>query len=231
MGFTTQDDKLYLFAFVHFLPGKYNTWQGAYDELAKYVWAEEPTTETYYFGIPCDFADDVENTPLMFAFEVYDKRDSLYHVHFTSPTMQTTFIPVALPNMTTGFDLQHYARVGGFLDRPGDGRACGFMYDVKIKCTSVEARDRVAARLTALAPAIEAAVPTQDGGILTWVAFASQDVDTDTRLLIRFRDKAAFHAYTRLPAVLDFWAAGKEEDVDKMEQWGYVENGKGWLHR
>ncbi|KJR83762.1 uncharacterized protein SPSK_00166 [Sporothrix schenckii 1099-18] len=231
MGFTTQDDKLYLFAFVHFLPGKYNTWQGAYDELAKYVWAEEPTTETYYFGIPCDFADDVENTPLMFAFEVYDKRDSLYHVHFTSPTMQTKFIPVALPNMTTGFDLQHYARVGGFLDRPGDGRACGFMYDVKIKCTSAEARDRVAARLTALAPAIEAAAPTQDGGILTWVAFASQDVDTDARLLMRFRDKAAFHAYTKLPAVLDFWAAGKEEDVDKMEQRGYVENGKGWLRR
>lgn len=25
MGFTTQDDKLYLFAFVHFLPGAYNT--------------------------------------------------------------------------------------------------------------------------------------------------------------------------------------------------------------
>ncbi|CAK7202385.1 hypothetical protein SEUCBS139899_005108 [Sporothrix eucalyptigena] len=231
MGFTKQDEKLYLFAFVHFLPGAYGTWQGAYDELAKYVWADEPTTETYYFGIPYDFADDVANTPLMFAFEVYDKYDSLYKTHFVSDTMQNKFIPVALPNMTTSFDLQHYSRVGGFLDKPGDGTPCGLMYDVKIKCKSSEARDRVLARLTALGPEIEASKPTADGGILTWMAFASQDNDTDARLLIRLRDKAAFHAYTKLQPVLDFWAASKEDDVDKMEQRGYVENGKGWLHR
>ncbi|CAK7224045.1 hypothetical protein SCUCBS95973_005387 [Sporothrix curviconia] len=230
MGYTTQDDKLYLFAFVHFLPGQYNT-ACAYDELAKYVWAEEPTTETYYFGIPFDFADDFDNTPMMFAFEVYDKRDSLYGAHFTSTTMQTKFIPVAMPNMTTSFDLQHYSRVGGFLDKPGDGTACGLMYDVKIKCKTTEARDRVVARLAALGPQIEASAPTVDGGILTWMGFASQDVDTDARMLIRFRDKAAFHAYTKLQPVLDFWAAGKEDDIDKMEQRGYVENGRGWLHR
>ncbi|CAK7210967.1 hypothetical protein SBRCBS47491_000958 [Sporothrix bragantina] len=231
MGYTTQDNKLYLFAFVHFLPGQYNTWQGAYDELAKYVWAEEPTTETYYFGIPFDFADNFDNTPMMFAFEVYDKKDSLYSTHFTSDTMQKKFIPVAMPNMTTSFDLQHYSRVGGFLDKPGDCTKCGLMYDVKIKCKTPEARDRVVARLAALGPEIEASQPTADGGILTWMGFASQDVDTDARMLIRFRDKAAFHAYTKLQSVLDFWAAGKEDDIDKMEQRGYVENGRGWLHR
>ena len=206
--------------------------------LAKYVWAEEPTTETYYFGIPFDFADDFDNTPMMFAFEVYDKRDSLYGVHFTSEVMQQKFIPVALPSMTTGFDLQHYSHVGGgFLDRSGDGAACGLMYDVKIKCTSPAARDRVVARLADLGPEIqhEASKRTTDddgvGGILTWMAFASQDVDTDARMLMRFRDKTAFHAYTKLQPVQDFWAAGKAEDIDKMEQRGYVENGRGWLHR
>lgn len=206
-------------------------WQAAYDELGKYVWAHEPTTETYYFGLPLEFADDPPNTPVMLAFEVYDKRDSLYDTHFHSSTMQQKFLPVALPNMTAGFDLQHHRRVAGFLDKPGDGRPCGFIYDIKIVCKSADARDRVLARLAALSPAIEASEPAQDGRMLTWVAFASEDDDRDARILLRFRDKAAFHAYTKLPAVLDFWAAGKEADVDKIEQHGYVENGKGWLHR
>ena len=49
-------------------------WQAAYDKLGEYVWAKEPTTLTYYFGIPYDNEHDFESTPLMFAFEVYDER-------------------------------------------------------------------------------------------------------------------------------------------------------------
>ena len=49
-------------------------WQAAYDKLGEYVWNEEPTTLSYYFGIPYDNEHDFESTPLMFAFEVYDER-------------------------------------------------------------------------------------------------------------------------------------------------------------
>ena len=49
-------------------------WQDAYDKLAEYVWKEEPSTLTYYFGIPYDHEHDIESTPLMFAFEVYPDR-------------------------------------------------------------------------------------------------------------------------------------------------------------
>lgn len=49
-------------------------WQDAYDKLGEYVWKEEPSTLTYYFGIPYDYEKDFENTPLMFAFEVYNDR-------------------------------------------------------------------------------------------------------------------------------------------------------------
>jgi hypothetical protein len=37
--------------------------------------AEEPTTKTYYFGIPLEYAHDYNATTLMFAFEVYGKRE------------------------------------------------------------------------------------------------------------------------------------------------------------
>jgi hypothetical protein len=36
---------------------------------------EEPTTKTYYFGIPLEYAHDYNATTLMFAFEVYGKRE------------------------------------------------------------------------------------------------------------------------------------------------------------
>ena len=49
-------------------------WQAAYDKLAEYVWENEPTTQTYYFGIPYDNEHDFDSTPLMFAFEVYNDR-------------------------------------------------------------------------------------------------------------------------------------------------------------
>lgn len=65
----------YLFAYVNFLPNGYAPWQAAYDKLGEYVWKEEPSTLTYYFGIPYDYEHDFEATPLMFAFEVYNDRE------------------------------------------------------------------------------------------------------------------------------------------------------------
>lgn len=50
-------------------------WQAAYDELAEYVWNQEHTTKSYYFGIPFDYCDNVSATTLMFAFEIYENRD------------------------------------------------------------------------------------------------------------------------------------------------------------
>jgi hypothetical protein len=50
-------------------------WQAAYDDLAKHVSKNEPTTMTYYFGIPLDYAHDFSKTTSMFAFEVYGCRE------------------------------------------------------------------------------------------------------------------------------------------------------------
>ncbi len=166
----------------------------------------------------------------MFAFEVYDEYDSLYKVHFVSEPMTTGFIPVALPNMQTGFDLQHFARVrGGFFDKPGDCTPCGLMYDIRIESASAAARDeRILPRLTALAGEVDKVAA--DKGILTFMVFASLDEPNVARILLRLRDRAAFKAYATLPAVADFWLASKE-DVSKIQQQAYVENGRGWLHR
>jgi len=65
----------YLFANCNFVPDHYDAWQAAYDDLAAHVEPSEPTTQTYYFGIPIDYADDFAKTTSMFAFEVYGKRE------------------------------------------------------------------------------------------------------------------------------------------------------------
>jgi len=68
-------DDFYLFATCNFVPDKYNDWQAAYDTLATHVSAHEPTTKTYYFGIPLDYAHDFAKTTSMLAFEVYGSRE------------------------------------------------------------------------------------------------------------------------------------------------------------
>ena len=40
-------DDFYLFANCNFVPDKYPDWQSAYDSLATYVHASEPTTKSY----------------------------------------------------------------------------------------------------------------------------------------------------------------------------------------
>jgi hypothetical protein len=60
---------------LHGLFAKYRQWQSAYDDLAKYVYAEEKTTMSYYFGIPMEYANNISATTMMLAFEVYGKRE------------------------------------------------------------------------------------------------------------------------------------------------------------
>jgi quinol monooxygenase YgiN len=63
-------------------------WQASYDELAKYVESKEPTTLTYYFGLPFENVEKPSDTTLMFAFEAYGERKDLYETHFHSSAMQ-----------------------------------------------------------------------------------------------------------------------------------------------
>ncbi|KXJ93103.1 hypothetical protein Micbo1qcDRAFT_174205 [Microdochium bolleyi] len=182
---------MYLFANVNFVPGHYGDWQAAYDKLAEYVWSEEKTTKTYYFGIPFDYASDVANTTLMFAFEVYENMEasssaaSRTHLNpvltmpevlspsFTHAAIQAltdihlksptmgTFLKTALPCMTTGLDLAYYSYAAGFLDRPGDRRECGVMHDMRIHCTTAEGRGIVE---TALRDQVEPGLLRMEGG-------------------------------------------------------------------
>lgn len=36
--------------------------QAAFDKLTEYVWVHEPTTQTYYFGVPLDNEHNFEPT-------------------------------------------------------------------------------------------------------------------------------------------------------------------------
>lgn len=71
----TDTTMFYLFANCNFIPDHYAAWQAAYDDLAAYVEPNEPNTQTYYFGIPMDYAGEVERTTSMLAFEVYGRRE------------------------------------------------------------------------------------------------------------------------------------------------------------
>ncbi|KAJ9643357.1 hypothetical protein H2199_004036 [Coniosporium tulheliwenetii] len=198
----TLADDFYLFANVNFVPDKYDEWQTAYDALAAHVWAHEPTTKTYYFGIPLDYAHDFSATTSMLAFEVYGRREDLYETHFSSPAMKE-FLQKIPDTMTTGLDLSHYRWRG---ERGGEGK------------------------LEKLAGEVGKVAETDDTGVLTFMTFESLDGETGVRMFARFRSREDMERHLRSKEVLDFWLGSKEE-IASMESRGYLPNGKGWLHR
>ncbi|KAJ4374073.1 hypothetical protein N0V83_002812 [Neocucurbitaria cava] len=129
-------DDFYLFANCNFVPDKYNDWQAAYDDLAAYVSSSEPTTKTYYFGIPMDYAHDFAKTTSMFAFEVYGTRERFL-----------SLIPAA---STTGLDLSHYRLLTGFLDASHASTPASILQDIRITAVSATARSHIKSLLTSL---------------------------------------------------------------------------------
>ncbi|KAF2793438.1 hypothetical protein K505DRAFT_244409 [Melanomma pulvis-pyrius CBS 109.77] len=230
-------DDFYLFANCNFVPDKYQDWQAAYDDLAKYVWTSEPTTKTYYFGIPLDYAHDFSKTTSMFAFEVYGSRDDLYGPkgHLSSPAMSQflTLIPQA---STTGLDLSHYRLVAGFLDLPTKSAAiptpASIILDIRVTSTTASARPDILTSLTSLTNTIEQEErsSTTASGTATYMAFASLDDETGVRIFGRWKTRDDMERFLRREDVLEFWMENKV-NVKAMEQRAYLPNGKGWLHR
>jgi len=64
-----------LFANCQFVPGRYDAWQAAYDKLGGYVFKNEETTHSYYFGVPIEYKENLSETSHMLAFEVYGTRE------------------------------------------------------------------------------------------------------------------------------------------------------------
>ncbi|KAF2741427.1 hypothetical protein EJ04DRAFT_558140 [Polyplosphaeria fusca] len=226
-------DDFYLFANCNFVPDRYNDWQAAYDDLAKYVYSSEHTTKTYYFGIPLDYAHDFSKTTSMLAFEIYGTREDLYGPtgHLSSPAMSIflTRIPAA---STTGLDLNHYSAVSGFLDLHGDQRECHIMQDVKITCVSPAARTSLLTSLSTLVSSVEKQQRENVGaeGVLTYMCFKSLDDEVGARVFGRWATGEDMEGFIRRDDVKAFWE-GNKENVRAMEQRGYRPNGKGWLHR
>jgi len=225
----TMTDLFYLFANCNFVPDKYKDWQAAYDQLAKHVYPNEPTTMSYYFGIPVEYADNFSATTMMLAFEVYGKREDLYETHFKSLAMGE-FLKKIPSTMTTGLDLMHYSCIGGYIDQPGDMKNCVIMRDTRISCISTKARVVVLSKLAQLAQQIENAEAKEGRGVYTWMAFSSLDNDTSVRIFARFGSREAMERHVRRKDVAKFWSESKE-DIKQMEWRCYLPNGKGWLHR
>ncbi|CAO2657445.1 Nn.00g035710.m01.CDS01 [Neocucurbitaria sp. VM-36] len=219
-------DDFYLFANCNFVPDKYNDWQAAYDSLASYVFSSEPTTKSYYFGIPIDYAHDFAKTTSMFAFEVYGTREDLYSTHLASPAMQSFLqkIPAA---STTGLDLNHYRLVTGFLDSSHTCAPAEIMQDIRITCVSPTSRS---ALLESLRKLVDGVGTSEAEGTLTYMAFLSLDDDVGARVYGRWKTREGLERFIRREDVNEFWA-GNKHHVRAMEQRLYVPNGQGWLHR
>ena len=217
-------DDFYLFANCNFVPNKYPDWQRAYDTLATYVHASEPSTKSYYFGIPIDYAHNPSATTSMFAFEVYGTREHLYSTHLTSPAMQL-FLSHIPSSSTTGLDLSHYRLLTGFLDSSSTSAPAEIMQDMRITCLSPSARASFSTALKALVDSIDGS-----DGTLTYMAFQSLDDDVGARIFGRWRTREDMERFVRRKDVIAFWMENKEY-AKGMEQRLYVPNGKGWLHR
>lgn len=231
-----------LLANCNFVPGRYDEvceqpyailtmtneaqWQEAYDHLGQYVWQNEPTTLTYYFGLPIQNRTHKSDTTHMLAFECYTRREALYETHFNSSAM-ASFLTKIPTTMTTGLDLNHYEDTSGFLDKTGDRRECEVMRDIRITCKP-EAREALLKRLSKAAERFEKDSSFAD----TWTFLVLRCLDNDhgIRIFERFQTWKAMDKHSRAEAMLDFWSASKEE-IASMESQVYVPNGKGWLHR
>ncbi|ORY08726.1 hypothetical protein BCR34DRAFT_658102 [Clohesyomyces aquaticus] len=220
----------YLFANCNFVPDKYEDWQLAYDDLAKYVQSSEPTTKTYYFGIPMDYAHDISKTTSMFAFEIYGSREDLYATHLTSPAM-TMFLQKIPLSTTTDLDLAHYGLVAGFLDSSATGAPCAIMQDIRITSPSLFARSALLVSLAKFIGSVQRTELSRGGSdVLTYTGYECLDDDTGARIFGRWRTREAFEAFIRRADVAEFWR-GIRGNVARLDQRCYVENGKGWLHR
>jgi hypothetical protein len=204
-------------------------WQAAYDELAKHVFANEPDTLTYYFGLPFEHADKPSKTDYMFAFEAYANRAALYETHLKSGPMTTAFLPTAGKAMTTGLDLAHFEAVGGFLDASGKKTECGVMHDMQIRCVDAARRAEFLGALRLLCLLVgERQKADGKGEVLTFLGCKSLDNDTGARLFARYKDRETWERWLRDGAFKLFWENVKP-CIASMEARGYMPNGKGWL--
>ena len=105
------------------------------------------------------------------------------------------------------------------------------MHDTRIVCKSPEARSVLRARLLALARSIEADSAGPGADVYTWMAFECLDNDMDLRVFARTKDRTALDKLSRRPEVVNFWKESREGEIERIDQRGYVPNGKGWLHR
>jgi quinol monooxygenase YgiN len=101
----------------------------------------------------------------------------------------------------------------------------GAMQDVRISCVDADARGELLASLKRMVDGID-----DDGGTLTYMAFASLDDDVGARIFRRWKTREDLERFIRREDVIGFWMENKEH-VRAMEQRLYVPNGKGWLHR
>ncbi|KAF2643410.1 hypothetical protein P280DRAFT_547559 [Massarina eburnea CBS 473.64] len=221
----------YLFANCNFVPDKYADWQSAYEDLAKYVFASEPTTKTYYFGIPIDYSHDFDKTTSMFAFEVYGNREDLYETHLNSSAM-TKFLEIIPQASTTGLDLNHYRCITGFLDLSGNQQEAEVMQDMRITCLNPSSRSKIITSLNTIVNNIHDQENENGGksGVLTYMAFASLDDEVGLRVFGRWNSRDDLERFVRREDIVGFWMENKEM-MKGMEQHLYLPNGKGWLHR
>ncbi|TKA81100.1 hypothetical protein B0A49_00395 [Cryomyces minteri] len=214
-----------IFGNLNFVPGKYDEWQAAYRELEKYVVDNErESTLSYYFGVPEEYGRDMSNSTQMIAFEAYNVREDLYETHFHSKAMDK-FLATIPTLMTTGLDLTHYENTSGFLDKPGDRKECGIIYDTRITAKEGK-RDEVLGSLAKLAQWAE----KNEDDTYTFLVLKSLDNDTQVRVFERYATRKALEAHQSAKEVLDFFM-GSKDIIASVEGRGYTPNGAGWLHR
>ncbi|KAJ5670865.1 uncharacterized protein N7477_006228 [Penicillium maclennaniae] len=135
------------------------------------------------------------------------------------------FLASVPSSMSTGLDLTHYTETAGFLDKSGDCRECGVIYDTRIECQTPHDRNAVLAKLAAIAGHVE----KDENDTYTFLVLKSLDTETHVRIFERYASWEAMEAHQRGEKLVDFWLGCKGE-IKSMEGRPYAPNRKGWLH-
>ncbi|KAF2192776.1 hypothetical protein K469DRAFT_746117 [Zopfia rhizophila CBS 207.26] len=196
-------NNFYFFANCNFVPGKYSDRQSAYDELAKYVWSSEPTTKTYYFGIPFDYDYDFSNTTSMLAFEAYGASELSLNGQvsrldisgFSNGTIPLTLRILRLPRLPRQANrIRNNARHKNRLH----------LY-IRTHFPSHLLKNNLASKVEK-----EEREDGGKGGPLTYIAFKSFDDESGAKFYSRWKTREDIEGFLRREDMIGLWIKSKE---------------------
>lgn len=200
-------------------------WLSAFHDLFHHIHRSEPTTRTYFFGIPIEdaLARHKSHINSILTFESYSKPEDLYDTHLQSPEMKAAVIAPDVSYISLGpIDINPFEDVSGFLDRNLDAPPlppCSTerWIDIRIWCRDLKARKSILRALKFVANEAERNEPACG----SFLVLQGVEEVCLVRVFSRWRDERAWQVF-RGNQIFQGFFASEREGMRRVEVRGYV---------